>query len=231
MQIDILRIDRQKRKNIKDIVIEELFLTIYLDGEQPRTLVCSPGSLKELGAGLLYSSGLIDSINGIKDIKIDNQNRSVHIELNTKGAKAQLAPKRITSGLKIPCAKIIKLMNSFRKKSLLFKKTGAVHSAALSDGNRFLAYQEDIGRHNALDKLIGEALIKGLNMAGLIILTSGRISSEIISKVEKTGACFLISRAAPTDQAIKWAQELGLTLIGFVRGQRMNIYSASKRLI
>jgi len=193
-------------------------------------------------------------MNDIKAITIDNRKFASYIELVTKDTASQLLFKRlytsgcgrgvifynaldlmhrqkITSNFKVSSEKLISLMNSFQKKSITFRETGGVHSAALSDGNNILVFKEDIGRHNALDKTIGEALMKGLNMEGLIVLTAGRISTEIISKVAKTQAAFLISRSAPTDQAVKLARELNLTLIGFVRGRRMNIYTAKERVV
>jgi len=122
-------------------------------------------------------------------------------------------------------------MNSFQKMSLAFRETGGVHSAALSDGEHILVFKEDIGRHNALDKASGAALLKGINPKCLIVLISGRISSEIIGKAKRLGAPFVISRSAPTDQAIKIARATNITLIGFARGNRMNIYSGEKRVV
>ena len=230
-RIDVLRIDRSEKKNIQDVVTEEIPLTVYLNGKELLTLLCSPDSLKELSTGFLYSSGLIKSKNDIKNITIDNQKWTSHIKLNTKGAAPQPIFKRIASNIKISSEKILTLMDSFQKMSVTFRETGGVHSAALSNGNDILIFKEDIGRHNALDKVIGEALMKGLKMEDLIVLSSGRISSEIISKVQKIRSRFLISRSAPTDQAIKLARELNLTLIGFARGKRMNVYTANERVI
>ena len=236
------------------MVTEEVPLTLHLNGKELLTLLCSPNNLKQLCLGFLYSSGLIKSMDDVENIIIDTENYSSDIKLKDKQLDPQLLFKRLyTSGcgrgtvfynlsdlvqktkiksrIKFSANKIITLMGTFQKHSLAFKETGGVHSAALSDGKDILIFQEDIGRHNALDKVIGEALIRGVNMKDLVILTSGRISSEIISKVEKTRAVFLISRSAPTNQAIKLAKELNLTLIGFARGRRMNVYAADERVI
>lgn len=240
-EVDVVRIDRNNKENVKDRVADEVPLTIHLDGKELLTLLCSPDSLKELCVGFLYTSGLIKSVDGIRDILIDSTNWIVHVELKTKTGVSVFmfrrlytsgcGKRKITSKLKVASDKITELMDSFQKSSVSFRKTGGVHSAALSDGNNILVFKEDIGRHNALDKAIGEALIKGLNMGDLIVLTSGRISSEIVLKVEKISSAFLISRSAPTIQAIMLAKELNLTLVGFVRGKRMNIYSGYERVI
>ena len=254
MKTDIIRIDKGTRKEIKDLVTDEIPLTIYLNGEELLTLLCSPENLEELSAGFLYSSGLIKSIKEIKEITLDMQRYISYVELHKKNIESRLAFKRmytsgcgrgvifynaldtihkkkITNNSKISSEKIIRLMTNFGKKSVAFRETGGVHSAALSDGEKILVFKEDIGRHNALDKVIGEALLKGLNPECLIVLISGRISSEILSKAERIRATFLISRSAPTDQAIKLAKKLDLTLVGFVRGNRMNIYSGEKRVV
>lgn len=254
MKLDVLRIERTARKTIKDAVSEEVPLTLYINGEELLTLLCSPDNLKELSAGFLYSSGLIKSIKEIKNIAIDDQRWVSYVELNTKDVSPKLLFKRlytsgcgrgtlfynaldimhrkkITSDFKLSSEKIIQLMHSFQKSSLVFKHTGGVHSAALSDGETMLVFKEDIGRHNALDKAIGEALVKGLNMKDLVVLTSGRVSSEIVLKAEKMKSAFLISRSAPTNQAVKLAEELNVTLIGFVRGSRMNVYTARERVV
>ncbi|MFH1848328.1 MAG: formate dehydrogenase accessory sulfurtransferase FdhD [Candidatus Omnitrophota bacterium] len=253
-EFDALRIDRDGKRNIKDIVTEEAPLTIYLGGKELLTLLCSPDSLKELSIGFLYSSGIIKSMADIKDIAIDDKNWVSHVELSGSDDSSELIFKRLfTSGcgrgtlfynaLDLAHKKIIKsditvlsdritaLMNTFQDKSVLFKETGGVHSAALSDGERILAFKEDIGRHNAVDKIIGDAVMKGLDMINMIVLTSGRISSEIVHKVAKMRSPVLISRSAPTDQAVRAAREIQLTLIGFARGSRMNVYTGEERIV
>jgi len=254
MKIDILRINGSKKEEIQDIVTEEIPLTIYLDEKELVTILCSPNNLKELSIGFLYSSGLIHSMNDIEGVTISSQNWTSYVKLKNKNIATELIFKRlyssgcgkgvlfynaldlmhrkvITSDSMISAEKIVGLMRSFQEKAITFKKTGGVHSAALSDEKDIVIFKEDIGRHNAIDKIIGEALAKDLNMSDLIVLTSGRITSEIIFKVQKMGSAFLISRSAPTDQAIKVATAGNLTLVGFVRGERMNVYTASERVI
>lgn len=254
MKVDIVRIDRGRKQDLKDIVTDEIPLTIQLEGKELLTLLCSPDSLKELSIGFLYSTGLIRAVSDIRNITIDRKNWISHVKLKNNNAISGLIFKRlytsgcgkgilfydalapihkksITSNLKISAEKIIGLMNSFQKGSVAFRETGGVHSVALSDNNNILVFNEDIGRHNALDKAIGAALIKGLNIQDLIVLTSGRVSSEIVLKVERIGAAFLISRSAPTNQAVKLAKKLNLTLVGFVRGKRMNVYSSDERIV
>ena len=254
MKISVLRIDKGVKQNFKDSITSEIPLTVYLNEKELLTLSCSPDHLKELSVGFLYTSGIIKSIDEIKSVIIDRQNWISNITLKNSKQSPDLLFKRLyTSGCgrgtifysaldkihanpirkdrKISAEKILELMKSFQKMSTVFKETGGVHSAALSDGEVITAFKEDIGRHNAIDKLTGEALIKKINLEDSLLFTSGRLSSEIVSKVQKMGPAFLISRSAPTDQAIRAAKALNLTLVGFVRGQRMNVYSAAERIL
>ena len=121
--------------------------------------------------------------------------------------------------------RIIEQFKVFNVASKLFQATGGVHSCALCDEEQILYIEEDIGRHNAVDKVIGLALIDGLELHDKILLTSGRISSEIIGKLARSGIATIVSRSAPTDAAIDIARKRGIRLIGFTRGSRMNIYS------
>ena len=118
-----------------------------------------------------------------------------------------------------------------QKKALLFKTTGGVHSAALADSEKLLYFHEDIGRHNAVDKIIGECLLNSTTTDDKGLFTSGRLSSEILLKAAKLKIQLIVSRAAPTSLSIELAETLNITLIGFVRGRRMNIYSHPWRII
>ena len=254
MKVDVVRIDRGARQNLADEVTDEVPLTIYLGDRELVTLLCSPASLKELAVGFLYSAGVVSSADDIENIVIDKSRWAASVSLKDKDAPAELIFKRLyssgcgkgvlfynaldlmhrkvlASDATISADKISELMRSFERKSESFKKTGGVHSAAFSDGKSILIFNDDIGRHNALDKIIGEALMKKLNMQDLIVLTSGRISIDVMFKVQKIGAPFVISRSAPTDQAVKLASASNITLVGFARGRRMNVYSGEQRIL
>jgi FdhD protein len=125
---------------------------------------------------------------------------------------------------------IRKLLKTFRNISSLYLETGGVHSAALSDGKEILFFSEDIGRHNAVDKLIGKAFLQSIPVENKILLTSGRVTSEIMTKAGRNRFPILISRAAPSCMAISYAEDMGITLIGFARGDRMNIYTWPNRI-
>lgn len=121
-------------------------------------------------------------------------------------------------------------MQELNQRSVLYRKSGSVHGAALATGQRILTFCEDIGRHNAVDKIFGAAFLQGLSTSGKILLTSGRISSEILVKAVKRRIPFLLSYSGPTALAVNMAREIGVTLIGYVRGKGMRIYSHGERI-
>jgi len=133
--------------------------------------------------------------------------------------------------MEISIEKLFSSLKEMHAVSNLYLSTGGVHSAALSDteGN-MLVFREDVGRHNAADKILGYCIRHELQLMDKIFLTSGRVSSEIVGKVAQMGVPVLVSRAAPTSMAIKLAEELGLTVVGFMRGGRANIYTHVDRI-
>ncbi|MBI4646334.1 MAG: formate dehydrogenase accessory sulfurtransferase FdhD [Bacteroidia bacterium] len=256
--IEIIRIREDKQEIINDSITEEIFLTIDIGKAELVTLLCSPGNLKELAVGYLYTSGIINNINEIKDIAIffivhDKCCASVNLTVdNIQGknlSKVQPAgcgkgpmfydealesSQKIQTNLQIPALKIQELMKEFQKLSETFLKTGGVHSAAIVKDEKIVVFMEDIGRHNAIDKVIGHLLLNNNEISDFtncILLTSGRISSEILQKVIRYKIPSIISKSAPTDRAIDICRAMSVTLVGFARGNRMNVYSCPERII
>ena len=199
-RLDIVRIRQGKREELKDSLIREVPLTINLNKKELVTLLCTPKDIEDLVRGFLFTS------------------------------RAPLHRRKIESRFTISSQSILSLMQEFQRRSTLFMETGAVHSAALSNGRDILIFREDIGRHSAVDKIIGRALVEGIDMRDKIILSSGRISSEILLKAQKCAVPVVISRGAPTNQAVKLARDLNITVVGFARGDRVNVYSANERI-
>ncbi len=253
--VSVLRITEQDCTEIRDVVAREFPLTIILNNQELVTLTCSPANLKYLVLGFLASEGFIRAREEVKSILVDNRRGVARVE--TKGrpdiAAGDLIFKRIiTSGCgkgasfysvgnaanaamvesktEISASQVFAIMREFQHRSEVFKNTGGVHSAALTDGERLLIFAEDIGRHNAIDKIFGQCLWENATTEDRVIVTSGRVSSEILFKVAKRNIPIIISRSAPTDLAVDTASDLGITLIGFVRGKRMNVYANSWRV-
>ncbi|NMB34859.1 MAG: formate dehydrogenase accessory sulfurtransferase FdhD [Firmicutes bacterium] len=147
-------------------------------------------------------------------------------------ARAPVFPPglQIESTLQVEAGELYQLMAALLDASSLFKATGGVHSAALARPDEILFLSEDIGRHNAVDKIAGECILKNISLDDKILLSSGRISSEIVVKGAKLGLPLIVSHSAPTSLSVELAAKIGMTLVGFVRGRRLNIYTRATRI-
>lgn len=254
-KLKIDRVEDGKIEAIEDSVIAEYPLTIFLNGEEFVTLLCSPKGLEYLAIGFLVSEGIIKDKGQIKNISIDEKEGHVHVDLQDESlfTKKLFGKRTVTTGcgkctvfynvldslgtrpidskLQIRWDKALGLANELNEHSAIFKETGGVHNYALADQDRILLFQEDIGRHNALDKIIGQSILSKLDLGDKILISSGRVSSEMAIKTIKSRIPILVSRSAPTELAINMAKEFNLTLIGFARGNRMNIYSGGERIL
>ena len=243
----ILKVVTNREERTTDIIAEEIQLTLYASGEEIITLLASPFDIEELAVGFFFTSGLINSFNEIKNIDVDKKRWAVNIGLRGSKRDMHLFSRKICASgcrpnsmkrirrkrgaIKAKRNHIFSLMEDFETRSSGFKETGCFHSAALADNNSIVSIREDIGRYNTIDKILGYALMNDLKMENKIILSSGRLSSETVIKIQKTDIPIIASRSAPTNQAIKLAEHANITLIGFVRGQRMNIYSCRRRIL
>ena len=252
-KVPILRVIKESQKQVEDTVVTEFHLTIVLNNRELVTLLCSPAKLEFLAIGFLYSEGLIDSKDIIKDIVLDPERGIINVTTKEpikspedilsrriiassggKGASPLSAvhPRsRIDSQIHISPPEVLNLIQEFVHHSELFAATGGVHSAALCDTKAILVFSEDIGRHNAIDKIFGECIVKDIPTHNRLLITSGRVSSEILLKVAKRNIPILISKSAPTNLGVKLANDSGITLIGFVREKRMNVYTHTWRLV
>lgn len=245
----VKKIINEDEYDLEDNIIVEYPLTIFINNKEFITLLCSPKSLENLAIGFLESEGIINKKENINNIKIDVKNGMIYIDLNKthKLAEKLMGKRTITSGcgkgtifynvidsfktkkinnnVKADKKIFCELMSEFNEKSEMFIKTGGVHSCALCNKNKILLFEEDIGRHNAVDKIFGKSLLENINLKEKILITSGRITSEIIIKAAKREIPIIVSRSAPTNLAIDIAKELNITLIGFARGKKLNMYT------
>lgn len=127
-------------------------------------------------------------------------------------------------------AHLLEIINQLDASSYTFQRTGGVHSAGLADNQKLLFRFEDIGRHNAVDKVIGQAFLEQIDLRDKCLLLSGRIAGEILLKTACNGIPVILSRSAPTLLAVETAERLGLTVVGFARGQKFNLYCHGERI-
>jgi FdhD protein len=249
----IQRITREGKVDTEEVVARELPVTIILNGQELVTMLSSPKDLEYLVVGFLASEGLLKSKGEIKKILVDNERGVVRLEtVEDKGfapdvlfkrvissgcgrgasfySAADATSQKVESQMKISADEVFALVLEFQHGSELHLATHGVHSAALCDQRSILVFSDDIGRHNAIDKIFGECLLEDIPTRDRIVISSGRISSEILHKVAKRGVPVIISISAPTNLGVRIAFDLGITLIASVRGKRMNVYTHGWRV-
>jgi FdhD protein len=204
--------------------------------------------VRELVAGLFMTEGIINgswcadrmTIQYDEDILIDipaEGEVSLEGSARTSGCVGgitfdkSVTSEKIDEGIKIEKDALRELFHDFQKRSDLYNMTGCIHSAAVSDGRHIIVVGEDIGRHNAVDKVIGYCFLEEISLKDKIILVSGRLSSEMATKCSRWGIPIVVSRAAPTALAIDIAERRGITMVGFMRGKRLNIYTHPERIL
>ncbi|MGI6647558.1 MAG: formate dehydrogenase accessory sulfurtransferase FdhD [Bacillota bacterium] len=252
----VKRYYRQGRvEEFLDCLVREFPVTLYFNDHELVTLLCTPEYLEDLAVGFLVSEGLMRSREELESVVADYDKGQVWVKssaahfiaektflkryLTTGCGKGTSfynlndvqSCRPITSGLHVDLGQVLDRIKDLQTNSQLFQITGGVHSAALATAEEVILYREDIGRHNAVDKILGYCLRQGQELAERIMLTSGRLSSEMLLKVAKAGIPMVVSRSAPTDLAVELADQLGITLAGFARGPRFNVYSHPERIV
>jgi FdhD protein len=227
-------------------VVSEFPLVLRVNDRELVTLVASPHDLRFLVAGFLRLQGFVTCVAdflmlsvcndyGIANVRIRSE---LPVELKpilTSGCGTGVtfslpAPDQMTKGATraegIAPAAIFSLMEELALLATRYRDHGGVHSAAVGDlrGN-LLLHAEDIGRHNTVDRIAGEALLKGIDLSGRLLVSSGRVSAEMAAKAASLGIALIASRTSPTDLAIRICAEAGIVLVGYLRGAKFNIYS------
>lgn len=252
----IRRFEAGTFQEIESSVATEYPLTIYVNGQELVTIVCTPEYLEDLVVGFLTSEGIIRGPGDIDSVDIIEATGHAKVSANFvnkfnakyRGKRyitsccgksrenfyfqsdASLVNVKQNGSLQLTTNTIFRLMEKFEQNSATFHQTGGVHNAALCSSAEIIYSRMDIGRHNALDKIYGRALQDGTATENKAIIFSGRISSEILVKTAKLGCGIILSRSAPTELAINMAEELNITTVGFIRGDRLNVYSGFERI-
>jgi FdhD protein len=248
----ITRYDQDGFREQEDLIIRELRANLVINGDLYLSMMCLPQTCEELAVGFMFSEGLIKSYEDIQKIDATctgNIFVFTHepVKIHKKEEKRVLVSgcaqgsvnmsflnqqnlKPLEGAQTFSYDQIVSMMTRFSGQSPVFRETGAVHSAALlfKDGEDI--FFEDIGRHNAVDKVVGTALMRNLPISEGVLLISGRISSEIALKSTRLGIPILVSQSAPTSMSIAIAEKVNMTLVGFARGRRFNVYTNGFRI-
>ncbi len=257
-QVDITKVDLSsgKANKISDYVAEEVPLQLFVNMTFWATILCSPTDLKELAVGHLLSEGILKSVEEIEEVTLKEVENSCYVKLKAgvnaedrvrlSRLHARVIPSacgstssyqyigktpRVESNLTVKAQVIFDSVNQLNFKAEGFRQTGGLHVAAIyhADGS-LVALAEDVGRHNAVDKAIGKAALNKTDFDTCFLALSGRMSGDVAFKAAKVGLPIVASLAAALSSGIAMAEAANLTLVGFVRGKRMNIYTVPTRI-
>jgi len=229
-------------------VVREVPVTVYVNGRELITFLCTPHNLRYLALGFLYLEGIIAGLDEVALLRVCDEEETIEVRLTrdfemptrrvltsgcgggTTFADLTAQANKIDSALKVTPSQILSLMSRLYQEAELYRTTGGVHTSALSDGEKLLIVASDVGRHNTLDKIKGQCLLEGIDTKDRVLLTTGRLSAEMLNKAAKMQVPVLVSRTSPTDLAVELAQAWGITLIGYARGEQMQVYSGEERV-
>ena len=258
-QVDILRLDLStgKKQKIVDCVAEEVPLQISLNSAYSFVIWCSPSQFKELAVGYLLAEDVLRSVDEIKSISSNEKENiceiklvaSVDLDERMKNSrcnsriipliKASTSPYQhdekipiVRSNFKVKAQTILDSIKQMNTQAMGFKETGGLHDSGIfKDDGAMVAFSEDVGRHNTVDKVIGQASLAKENFGECFMVITGRVPGDMIYKAAKVGLPVVASVAAVLNSGIASAKKANISLIGFVRGTRMNIYTCPERII
>ena len=249
--IHYFQVDSRKYEEIESSTIVENPVSLTLNGQVWTTFMCTPVHLEALMIGFLFNEGVIDGIGEVVDARVCEHGDNVDVWLThdapkpdswtrtsgcTGGVTAVASIERPQSvsdlnEFNLPPEQISHLVEMLFESQELYRETGGVHTSALSDGARVILSAEDIGRHNTLDKIAGLCLMENIWPDKRILITTGRISSEMLQKGVRMGAKVVASRTSPSSLSIELAKAWGVTLIGYARRNRFNLYASPERIL
>ena len=250
-EIHYKRYEFRKWKSFDAETIVESPVSLTVNGQVWLTFMCTPVNLEAMSVGFLYNEGMIESIGEVEDVRVCEHGDNVDVWLThsveqpqswrrtsgcTGGVTAVDALARVDVSFdgnrpRVPPEAIGHLVELLIQSQELYRETGGVHTSALGDGENVVVAAEDIGRHNTLDKIAGLCLMNNIWPETRMLITTGRISSEMLQKAARIQAPILISRTSPSSLSIEMAERYGITLIGYARRDRFNVYSNSQRIL
>jgi FdhD protein len=245
----IVRVAQGQLEQAERRVVEEYPLRLRVNGRDLATLICSPHQLNFLLVGFFRLQGFIDSLDDILSLGVCREYGLAELRLKaelperlqptlTSGCGTGIAfnlPENLRQPTRLPLRsyhneELLCTMQDLHARAEHYRSHGGIHSAAIGGAGGLQLYAEDIGRHNTLDRLAGEALFRQFELRDKLLVTSGRVSTEMVAKAARLGIGLIASRTSPTDKAIELCEQAGITLIGYLRGESMEIYSHPQQL-
>ncbi|HID54823.1 MAG TPA: formate dehydrogenase accessory sulfurtransferase FdhD [Anaerolineae bacterium] len=239
-----------RAREVAGTVIEETHVCISVNGEELATFMATPRHLDKLALGFLANEGMIDDMADVRHVHLSKSSSCVDVWLRdmtfekprrfiiTAGCGGGITfddlsqqHEPLYSDLTATPEQLAGLMRQVHLGAEMYREARGVHTAVLAEDNRILLQMEDIGRHNCLDKLRGAALLDGVPTENRILLSSGRISSEMINKARRMGAPIVCSRTSPTSLSVALAEAWHMTIVAYLRQDRMRIYTHPQRIL
>lgn len=253
LRINYVVVNHDELEQIDSDVIVETPVSLTVNGNVWLTFMCTPSNLDALAIGFLFNEGFIKTYEEVESIRVCPNGRNIDIWLNhkieeptdwrrTSGCTGGLTTidlekideiilgQKITTTKKYTPKKIYKLTAMLFDSQSLYKKSGGVHTSALANDEEIFLVTEDIGRHNTLDKIAGRMIIEKIQLDNIVLLTTGRISADMLQKAARIRSPLVISRTSPSSLAIALAEFTGITIIGYSRRSSFRIYTHPDRI-
>jgi FdhD protein len=236
-------------REVKGEIVREQPLTIYVNGQRFITVLSTPRKLDALVVGYLWLEKVIASVSEIRRLSVSEVDGRADVELAGDvelpqeriltsgcggGITFRIDPRvvpRVESSLRVEPARLFDRMKELYQQAVGYRASRGIHGAALADADRLLFMAEDVGRHNAVDKICGEALLRGEPTRDRVLLSTGRVSSEMLLKGARMGTPLVVSRTSPTEMAVSLGEQLGITVVGYLRHDALNVYAGGEHLI
>ncbi len=222
--ISIKRFQNGALADFSDVVVEERLLNLFVEDEHIASITYSNGNETQLVVGYLFTEGFISAFGDLKEMKFAEKGQTTACYVRISDSES----KRCVATSKIEPERVFSLLGEVLSKSETFKLTGSTHISGVADDRKVLFWHEDISRKSSIQKCAGDLLVKGLSPS--LLLTSGRVVLYTVQYAARMGIGIVVSRSAVSDLAVKEAESSGITVIGFVRGNRFNVYTHPERL-
>jgi FdhD protein len=235
---------------VSNAVVREARVLLRVNGREVVSLMCTPLELDALALGWLHHEGIIDGIADVQRLVVSPNRDCVDVWLRKAdcilpshltitsgfgGGKTFVDLVRgrepLASNLRVTTRQVLQAMQALLDASRLHMEAGGTHSAALARGDALVATTEDVGRHNTMDKLQGRCMLEGISPHDCMLLSTGRVSSEILHKAVGMGVPVVASRNSATGLAVALASAWNVTLLGYVQGDSLNVYAGWKRVL
>lgn len=253
-KVAYLRYAGDESEQLEKPLVREAPWTIHVNGQELVTLLCTPDKMNFMALGFLAAEGLIQRLDDVALLRVcEEQEGIIDVMLTNVDALSvgslpshpillsgcgrgitfddlSRSQAKLNSSLTVSATDISRLMRELRQRAQTYRIAGGTHTSALADSEGLLVVAEDVGRHNTLDKIRGECMFRGISTKDRLVLTTGRISSEMVNKAVKMEVPIVASLTSPTDLGVKLAHTWEMTIVGYVRGDKMNVYTRPDRV-